>query len=56
MLELKESASGRESERDSFRGSDGFEKKVVVHVERTLGMLALTALHDVMKVEALLPR
>lgn len=29
---------------------------VAVNVERTMALLALTAIHDVMKVEALLPR
>lgn len=35
------------------RDKDG---SVAVNVERTMAQLALTAFHDVMKVEALLPR
>lgn len=41
------------------RNADGDQHDVLnveVDVERTLALLALTAFHDVMKVEALLPR
>lgn len=40
----------------SSAGKAGDDGKVHVHIDRMVAMLALTAVHDVMKVEALLPQ
>ena len=51
-------SGGNESRDNSVHGAlnGGNGHHLVVNVERTMAMLALTAFHDVMKIEALLPR